>query len=599
MPRPSHLQGAHRFDLTARQEEVLNLIAAGKTNAEIAGELGISLDGAKYHVREILGKLGLESREQAAEWWRHEQRPAARIGRSWRDFAGVLQARWLLASGLGAGVALAVAVAALLLLGGSDENQPSVPPGPSPTASPSATPTVALAGNPCTDDDVIPSLYAVGRPTETYLAVYVDFLRPCRLALDIPVRLEFANGAGLVQAAGNPASVAVDYIATSPTHVQIAEAVASNWCDGNASLGASATLLSKTTQSGSFAAPPCTDAAGPPRLDARALDPGAPGLSLPECDAGAGILLLPTMTYYQGGVLQVDVEARLVGDPTPPRCRLREPISLTVLGPAREPVTSILSNGAFASVSADLPAVDPVARFSWYNWCGDPGPFSLRFTLAGHPTEVQLDAPPDCFDANGITKLEVMGPPLPPVLPTPPPLAGGLKRVTELRGDPSVWIYADLNPASDICIEIVGDMVPAAAAGSVAAKPYTCTGDFSRLHFASDGGSTYYLLGVQLLLLARITLPQPNFGGDGTCNSIREHLIPVSEPLDSAAYVLVCDTQPPPRGTPPPDPVTVWARIRPDLAPATVPQGVPCWSLSRYLGAPGGFETIEVQCVLE
>lgn len=600
MPRPTHLQSARRFDLTDRQEEVLNLIAAGKTNAEIADDLGISLDGAKYHVREILGKLGFESREQAAEWWRHEQRPAARIRRSWRDLASVMTARWLLTAGLAAGVVAVAAVSAIVLLGGPDGKQAPPAQSPTPVASPAATPSSVVAVRPCTDDDVIPSLRAVERPTQTYLAVYVDFLRPCRLSLDTPIRLERANGGGIAPADGNPASVSINYTAPSATSVQVAEATVSNWCAESTALGASVTLLSKTTQSGSFAAPPCTGAAKPALFEARALDPDAPSPSLPVCNAGAGILLFPKMTYYQGGAfLQIDVDAQLWGDPTPPPCHLADPISLTVLSASREPVTTILSNGASASVSADLPALDPVARFSWYNWCGDPGPFYLRFTLVGHATDVLLDAPPGCFDATGITKLEVMGPPLPPVRPSPTPLAGGLKPVTELRGDPSVWLYADVTPASDICIEIVGDMVPAAAAGSVAAKPFTCTGDLSRLHFASDGGDTYYLLGVQLLLLAKITLPQPNSGGDGSCNSIREHLIPASESADSAAYVLVCDAQPLPRGAVSPDPVTIWARIVADLAPATVPLDAPCWSLSRYLGAPGEAVTIEVQCRLE
>ena len=136
MPRPTHLQSARRFDLTDRQEEVLNLIAAGKTNAEIADDLGISLDGAKYHVREILGKLGFESREQAAEWWRHQQRPVARIGRSWRDLAGMMTARWLLTAGLAAGVVATAAVSAIVLLGDADDEPASPAPSPTPVSQP-------------------------------------------------------------------------------------------------------------------------------------------------------------------------------------------------------------------------------------------------------------------------------------------------------------------------------------------------------------------------------------------------------------------------------------------------------------------------------
>jgi DNA-binding CsgD family transcriptional regulator len=54
--------------LTPRQWEVLALIREGLTDREIALRLGISLDGVKFHVSEILGKLGVTSRNEAARW---------------------------------------------------------------------------------------------------------------------------------------------------------------------------------------------------------------------------------------------------------------------------------------------------------------------------------------------------------------------------------------------------------------------------------------------------------------------------------------------------------------------------------------------------
>jgi DNA-binding NarL/FixJ family response regulator len=53
-------------ELSSRELEVLSLIAQGKENAEIAHELGISPRTAKNHVSNILAKLGLPSRIQAA-----------------------------------------------------------------------------------------------------------------------------------------------------------------------------------------------------------------------------------------------------------------------------------------------------------------------------------------------------------------------------------------------------------------------------------------------------------------------------------------------------------------------------------------------------
>ena len=52
--------------LSARELEVLRLIASGMENAEIAQTLGISPRTAKNHVSNILAKLGLPSRIQAA-----------------------------------------------------------------------------------------------------------------------------------------------------------------------------------------------------------------------------------------------------------------------------------------------------------------------------------------------------------------------------------------------------------------------------------------------------------------------------------------------------------------------------------------------------
>lgn len=55
-------------ELTARELEVLRLVAAGKPNKQIAGELSISERTARTHVSRILHKLRLSSRTQAALW---------------------------------------------------------------------------------------------------------------------------------------------------------------------------------------------------------------------------------------------------------------------------------------------------------------------------------------------------------------------------------------------------------------------------------------------------------------------------------------------------------------------------------------------------
>jgi DNA-binding CsgD family transcriptional regulator len=52
-------------DLTSRQRQVLRCLVEGLSNAELAEELCVSLPTAKYHVRNILKKLGVRNRAHA------------------------------------------------------------------------------------------------------------------------------------------------------------------------------------------------------------------------------------------------------------------------------------------------------------------------------------------------------------------------------------------------------------------------------------------------------------------------------------------------------------------------------------------------------
>jgi DNA-binding NarL/FixJ family response regulator len=54
--------------LTEREEQVLVTVARGRTNAEIADELHISLSTVKTHIASLMTKLAARNRVELAMW---------------------------------------------------------------------------------------------------------------------------------------------------------------------------------------------------------------------------------------------------------------------------------------------------------------------------------------------------------------------------------------------------------------------------------------------------------------------------------------------------------------------------------------------------
>ena len=64
--RDGNARASQDFGLTRREREVLQLVADGRTDQEIAAVLGVSTFTINKHVRAILVKMGAASRTEAA-----------------------------------------------------------------------------------------------------------------------------------------------------------------------------------------------------------------------------------------------------------------------------------------------------------------------------------------------------------------------------------------------------------------------------------------------------------------------------------------------------------------------------------------------------
>ena len=75
--------------LTRRQVDVLRLLAAGRSNREIAAELVISPRTAEHHVQDVYARIGVATRAGAALYaMEHGLLGSAKMGRSTDAAAG-------------------------------------------------------------------------------------------------------------------------------------------------------------------------------------------------------------------------------------------------------------------------------------------------------------------------------------------------------------------------------------------------------------------------------------------------------------------------------------------------------------------------------
>ena len=184
------------FGWTERQRQVLALLAARRTNSEIATELGLTLDGAKWHVSEVMSKLDTGSRDEAAEYWRAYNRLPLRFSRAmrawWKPALGASAAAGVLAVGT---VALVAGIASHDE-GGQTEDAAN-PPGGTPTP-PQQDGLVPSADNPArvwtierADEDTV-RVFAYRNDELLCLRVERSALRPEAL-LETCLRVDLTN----------------------------------------------------------------------------------------------------------------------------------------------------------------------------------------------------------------------------------------------------------------------------------------------------------------------------------------------------------------------------------------------------------------------
>lgn len=150
MTSPVRLNPRLREDYhwTERQRQVLWMLVKGHSNGAIAEELGVSLEGAKWHVREIMSKLGVDSRDEAAEYWRAYNGLSLRFSRLFRAVFGTTSLKWIAGGAAGTAVAATAAILVAVIVvramadrtDGGDQVDPAGVPFPGSPAPDPATP---------------------------------------------------------------------------------------------------------------------------------------------------------------------------------------------------------------------------------------------------------------------------------------------------------------------------------------------------------------------------------------------------------------------------------------------------------------------------
>ncbi|MBI5948942.1 MAG: helix-turn-helix transcriptional regulator [Chloroflexi bacterium] len=373
--RPPHYSARYRFDLSPRQCEVLELVARGRTNGEIAEALGITLDGVKWHIREILTKLEVGSREEAAAVWRERKGAASQLRRMlFGPAIPAAVARVLAIGALAAGV---VALGTVLVIrGDSGGPQTDAPPASGAGAVAEATPAGVLVP-PCDAADFTVSVRAEPWFGDNLITVE---------SVNNGGECGHVSGVGIQLLPSPPGTSWIGLPLSPPIRSGEQPAVQVIWRGGCAAVGrlfdiqvryeyADATLRDVPARG-------CVPGEGDALFPAEKVRGGLPSCRTSQLALGS--VLVPTAQRLEFAV-------RVVNNAAP--CLLRGNLSMELLDRSGFVVVGALGNPVDVSVEADLDGQLMTRALAWENWCGSPGTFTVRLALGALSVSSVVESP--------------------------------------------------------------------------------------------------------------------------------------------------------------------------------------------------------------
>lgn len=424
--RPAHYRKRPRVILTPRQRQVLELVARGKTNPQIAAALGITLDGAKFHVSEILDRLGVATREEAAVWWREQHSVPARVF----GVLSLLFTRWVAVGAAGvaaAGIAAIVVVAA----GAGTSHRPNSAAAVSPTttaardatSSPSPSPTVPARLSaaatatpasshlaPCVPANLVAAFAVEGETGMSFMSITLFTPAPCQLEGALSVSAVSPTGV----APGSPMTLSVNTAINREVGIPLA-VLMPDYCQPPATtVGVSfdGSVLA------SFTTPPDPGSECSPddrklfRLSIGPQQRGPGGATIVEpipsarsCDLTTAKLvvnIVPNNNAHGGEA----VFATLSGF-SPPCQGAYKNVGVALVDSSGNAL-SVRGNPAQANIIVDPPVAggDLGVNLQWANWCGSKR-VAVRLTIDDRPFTAPVSATPSCVDRGGVSELVV------------------------------------------------------------------------------------------------------------------------------------------------------------------------------------------------